>query len=74
MTFGHLFFIPMTVMVGVLLGFILGARAARNQLDLEKRKDADRIAARAAREARKAEQAGKAAAESAKDAGSAKDA
>ena len=59
MTFGHIFFIPMTVMVGVLLGFVLGARASRNQVDLERKRDAERAAARAAREARKAE-AGKA--------------
>ena len=56
MTFGHIFFIPMTVMAGMLLGFILGARAARNQLDLERRRDAERAATRAAREARKADE------------------
>ena len=59
MTFGHIFFIPMTIMVGMLLGFIFGSRAARNQLDLERRRDVERAAVRAAREARKAE-AGKA--------------
>ena len=64
MTFGHIFFIPMTVMVGVLLGFVLGARASRNQVDLERKRDAERTAARAAREARKAE-AGKASADGA---------
>lgn len=57
MTFGHIFFIPMTAMVGMLLGFVLGARAARNQLDLERKRDAERAAVRAAREARKAEKA-----------------
>jgi hypothetical protein len=56
-TFGHVFFIPMMILVGVLLGFILGARAARNQIDLERRREADRAAVRAAREARKAAQA-----------------
>lgn len=55
MTFGHIFFIPMTVMVGMLLGFVVGARAARNQMDLERKREAERAAARAAREARKAE-------------------
>jgi hypothetical protein len=54
-TFGHIFFIPMTVMVGMLLGFVVGARAARNQMDLERKREAERAAARAAREARKAE-------------------
>ena len=56
MTFGHIFFIPMTVMAGMLLGFILGARAARNQLDLERRREGERAATRAAREARKADE------------------
>jgi hypothetical protein len=61
-TFGHIFFIPMSIMVGMLLGFMLGARATRNQIDLERKRDVERAAVRAAREARKAEQAGKAAA------------
>ncbi len=55
MTFGHVFFIPMTIMVGMLLGFVFGSRAARNQLDLERRRDVERAAVRAAREARKAD-------------------
>ena len=54
MTFGHVFFIPMTAMIGMLLGFVVGARAARNQMDLERKREAERSAARAAREARKA--------------------
>lgn len=73
MTFGHIFFIPMTVMVGMLLGFVFGSRAARNQLDLERRRDVERAAVRAAREARKAEagkaDGGKAAAEAGKGEG-----
>lgn len=59
MTFSHIFFIPLTVMVGMLLGFVLGARAARNHMDLERKREAERAAARAAREARKAADAGK---------------
>jgi hypothetical protein len=54
MTFGHIFFIPLCAMVGMLFGFVLGARAARNAADLEKRRDAEREQARAARAARKA--------------------
>jgi hypothetical protein len=54
MTFGHIFFIPLCAMVGMLFGFVLGARAARNASDLEKRRDAEREEARAARAARKA--------------------
>ncbi len=54
MSFGHVFFIPLVAMVGMLLGFVLGARAARNAVDLERKRDAEREAARAARAARKA--------------------
>jgi hypothetical protein len=57
MSFSHIFFIPMTVMVGMLLGFVVGARAARNRMDFERKRDGERAAARAAREARKAEAA-----------------
>jgi len=54
MTSGHIFFIPAALMVGMFLGFILGARAARNQFDLQRRRDEERETARAAR-AKKAE-------------------
>ncbi|MEZ4399924.1 MAG: hypothetical protein R3B06_07885 [Kofleriaceae bacterium] len=53
MTFGHIFFIPMVALSGMLIGFILGARAARNAADAQLRRDAEREAARAARAARK---------------------
>lgn len=65
MTFGHVFFIPLCAMIGMLFGFVMGARAARNAMDLEKKRDAEREQARAARAARKA-----AAASGAGDAGS----
>ncbi len=55
MTSGHVLFIPGMLMIGMFLGFILGARAARNQFDLQARRDAEREAARAARAARKSE-------------------
>ena len=58
MSFGHIFFIPLCVMVGMLLGFVLGARAARNAMDAEKKRDAEREKARAERAARKAAAAG----------------
>ena len=45
MTSSHLLFIPSVVMVGMFLGFILGARAARNQFDLQKRRDEERHSA-----------------------------
>lgn len=58
MTSGHILFIPGAIMIGMFLGFILGARAARNQFDLQQRRDEERAAARAAREARDAKRAG----------------
>ncbi len=54
MTSGHILFIPGALMIGMFLGFILGARAARNQFDLEQKRTAERAAAKAAR-AKKAE-------------------
>ena len=53
MTSGHVLFIPGVLMVGMFLGFILGTRAARNQFDLQAKRDAEREAARAARAAKK---------------------
>jgi len=52
-TSGHILFIPGILLIGMFLGFILGTRAARNQYDLEQKRQADREAARAARAARK---------------------
>jgi hypothetical protein len=49
----HIIFIPGVLMVGMFLGFILGARAARNQFDLQQKREAEREAARAARTARR---------------------
>ena len=54
MTSSHILFIPGILMVGMFLGFILGARAARNQFDLERRREEERKVARAARAAKKA--------------------
>jgi len=59
MTSSHIIFIPAVVLVGMFLGFILGARAARNQFDLQRKRDEEREAARAARAAKKAAQADK---------------
>ena len=60
MTPGHIIFIPGALMIGMFLGFILGARAARNQFDLQQRRDAEREATRAARAAKRAAPADKA--------------
>ena len=59
MTAGHVLFIPGALMIGMFLGFILGTRAARNQFDLQKKRDAEREAARTARAAKRATQADK---------------
>jgi hypothetical protein len=53
MTSGHVIFIPGVLMVGMFLGFILGTRAARNQFDLQRKREGEREAARAARAAKK---------------------
>ncbi|MBA3540813.1 MAG: hypothetical protein H0T79_14470 [Deltaproteobacteria bacterium] len=54
MTSSHIIFIPGVLMVGMFLGFIFGARAARNQFDLQRKRDEERDAAKAARAAKKA--------------------
>ena len=54
MTSSHIIFIPGVLMVGMFLGFILGARAARNQFDLARKREEEREATRAARAAKKA--------------------
>ena len=53
MTASHIIFIPAVLMVGMFLGFILGTRAARNQFDVQQKREAERDAARAARAARR---------------------
>jgi hypothetical protein len=52
-TSAHIFFIPGMIMIGMIVGFIFGARAARNQIDMQARRDADREAARTARAAKR---------------------
>jgi hypothetical protein len=54
MTPGHVLFIPGALMIGMFLGFILGTRAARNQFDLQQKRDVEREATRAARAAKRA--------------------
>ncbi len=61
MTSNHVIYIPLVAIVGIFLGFILGARAARNAYDLERKRDEERAAAKAEREARKARKAAAAA-------------
>ncbi len=54
MTSSHILFIPGVLLVGMFLGFILGTRAAKNQFDLQRKREEEREAARAARAAKKA--------------------
>jgi uncharacterized protein YneF (UPF0154 family) len=54
MTSSHILFIPAILLVGMFLGFILGARAAKNQFDLQRKREEEREAVRAARAAKKA--------------------
>jgi hypothetical protein len=56
-TSSHILFIPGVLMIGMFLGFILGTRAARNQFDLQRKRDQEREAARAARAAKKTDAA-----------------
>ena len=53
MTSSHIIFIPAMLMIGMFVGFILGGRAARNQFDLQARRQEERAAAKAARAAKK---------------------
>jgi DNA invertase Pin-like site-specific DNA recombinase len=50
----HVIFIPGVLMIGMFLGFMLGARAARNQFDLAQKRADEREAVKAARAAKKA--------------------
>jgi hypothetical protein len=53
-TSAHIIFIPGALMVGMFVGFVLGTRAAKNAMDLQQKREAERAAARAAREAKRA--------------------
>ena len=50
MTSAHFIYIPLIVILGVVVGFILGSRAARDAMAMEARKKEEREARRAARE------------------------
>ena len=53
MTSAHIFFIPGMILIGMFLGFIFGARAARNQIDMQRKRDEDREVTRAVRAAKR---------------------
>ncbi len=50
MTAGHFIFIPAVLLVGVVIGWILGSRAARDAYAAELRRREERAAAKAARQ------------------------
>jgi hypothetical protein len=54
-TSSHIFFIPGMILIGMFVGFILGARAARNQFDAQNKREEERAAVRAARAAKKSD-------------------
>lgn len=54
MTSGHFIFIPAVLLVGIIIGFMFGNRAAADRLNLERKRDAEREVARVARAERKA--------------------
>lgn len=49
----HFIFIPVVLVLGIIIGFMLGARATRDAIATEERRRADREARRAARAAAK---------------------
>jgi len=49
MTAGHFIFIPAVMLIGLVIGWILGSRAARDAYAAELRRREERAAARAAR-------------------------
>jgi hypothetical protein len=49
-TAGHFIFIPSVLLVGIVIGWILGSRAARDAFAAELRRRDERAAARAAKE------------------------
>jgi len=57
MTSEHIIFIPGMLLIGMFFGFIFGTRAAKNQFDLQQKRQEEREAARAARAAKKSSQA-----------------
>lgn len=53
----HFIFIPVVLVLGIIIGFMLGARATRDAIATEERRRADREARRAARAAASAKDA-----------------
>lgn len=58
MTSGHFIFIPAVLAAGILIGFLLGTRAAQDRINLELKRAAEREEARRQRAERKAARGG----------------
>ena len=58
MTAGHFIFIPAVMLIGLVIGWILGSRAARDAYAAELRRREERAAARAGRAGRAGQAAG----------------
>ena len=56
MTSSHFIFIPAVLIVGMFIGFLLGARVAQDRVNLELKREAEREEARRKRAERKAGQ------------------
>jgi hypothetical protein len=50
----HFIYIPVVLILGIVLGWVLGSKATRDELALQARKAAERESLRAARQARDA--------------------
>lgn len=57
MSSAHYIYIPMILLVGLVLGFLIGGRMARDAYNMELERERERDAARAERAARKAARA-----------------
>src|SRR5207244_11204444 len=58
MTAGHFIFIPSVLLIGIVIGWVLGSRAARDAYAAELRRREERAAARAGRARRAGQAAG----------------
>ena len=57
MTSAHIIYIPLVAIGGIVVGFWLGARAVRDAVNMERRREQQRVEARRKREERKAKKA-----------------
>ncbi|MBT8493610.1 MAG: hypothetical protein KJO07_11170 [Deltaproteobacteria bacterium] len=57
MSSAHIIFIPAVLVVGVVIGFVMGSRSARDAFHMEQKRDQERKKARDERAKRKAARA-----------------